>query len=96
MEGMMFAQKRVQTFEPASGKPTVNKITKSFEDFIRNSFNEDGSYRTESEFPALAGKNNKNCKWKVHLRMILINAQKRIDTKYEKVNFNNTHSYSYG
>lgn len=63
MEGMMFAQKRVQTFEPASGKPTVNKITKSFEDFIRNAFNEDGSYRTESEFPALAGKNNKNCKW---------------------------------
>jgi len=63
MEGMMFAQKRVQTFEPASGKPTLNKITKSFEDFVRNSFNEDGSYRTESEYPAMAGKNNKNCKW---------------------------------
>jgi hypothetical protein len=63
MEGMMFAQKRVQTFEPANGKPTLNKITKSFEDFVRNSFHEDGSYRTESEYPAMAGKNNKNCKW---------------------------------
>jgi len=63
MEGMMFAQKRVQEFVPASGKPTLNKITKSFEDFIRNSFNEDGTYRTDSEFPAMAGKNNKNCKY---------------------------------
>jgi hypothetical protein len=62
-EGMMYAQKRVQEFTPSNGKPTVNKITKSFEDFIRNAFNEDGSYRTESEFPALAGKNNKNCKY---------------------------------
>jgi hypothetical protein len=62
-EGMMFAQKRVQEFVPANGKPTLNKITKSFEDFIRNAFNEDGTYRTESEYPAMAGKNNKNCKW---------------------------------
>ena len=62
-DGMMYAQKRVQEFTPSNGKPTVNKITKSFEDFIRNAFNEDGSYRTESEFPALAGKNNKNCKY---------------------------------
>ena len=63
MEGMMFAQKRVQTFEPANGKPTLNKITKSFEDFVRNSFNEDGSYRTKSEYPAMAGKNGKSCKY---------------------------------
>ena len=62
-EGMMFAQKRVQTFEPANGKPTLNKITKSFEDFVRNSFNEDGSHRRDSEFPAMTGKNGKNCKW---------------------------------
>ncbi len=62
-EGMMFAQKRVQEFVPANGKPTLNKITKSFEDFIRNAFNEDGTYRIESEYPAMAGKNNKNCKW---------------------------------
>jgi len=63
MEGMMFAQKRVQEFVPANGKPTLNKITKSFEDFIRNAFKEDGTYRTDSEFPAMAGKNNKNCKY---------------------------------
>ena len=63
MEGMMYAQKRVQEFVPSNGKPTLNKITKNFEDFIRNAFNEDGSYKTDSEFPAIAGKNNKNCKY---------------------------------
>jgi len=63
MEGMMYAQKRVQEFTPASGKPTMNKITKSFEDFIRNAFNEDGSYKTDSEFPAMTGKNGKSCKY---------------------------------
>jgi hypothetical protein len=62
-EGMMYAQKRVQEFIPANGKPTLNKITKSFEDFIRNSFNEDGSYKLDSNFPAMAGKNGKNCKY---------------------------------
>jgi len=62
-EGMMYAQKRVQEFVPANGTTTIRQVTKSFEDFIRNAFNEDGSYRTESEFPALAGKNNKNCKY---------------------------------
>lgn len=63
MEGMMYAQKRVQEFTPASGKTTMNKITKSFEDFIRNAFNEDGSYKTDSEFPAMTGKNGKSCKY---------------------------------
>jgi len=63
VEGMMYAQKRVQQFVPANGSVTLNKVTKSFENFIRNSFNEDGTYRLESEYPAIAGKNKKNCKW---------------------------------
>ena len=62
-ESMMYAQKRVQEFVPANGSVSVKKIEKSFEEFIKNSFNVDGTYRTESEFPAMAGKNNKNCKY---------------------------------
>jgi hypothetical protein len=62
-EGMMYAQKRVQEFIPANGSVTVKKIEKRFESFIRNSFNEDGTYKTDSEYPAMAGKNNKNCKY---------------------------------
>jgi hypothetical protein len=62
-EGMMYTQKRVQEFVPPNKTPTLNAVTKSFEDFIRNAFNEDGSYRTESKFLAMAGKNKKNCKY---------------------------------
>jgi len=62
-EGMMFSESRVQQFTPSNGKPTIKKISENFENFIRNSFNEDGSYRTESEFPAMAGKNGKNCRY---------------------------------
>lgn len=62
-EGMMYAQKRVQEFVPPNKTPTLNAVTKSFEDFIRNAFNEDGTYRTESKFLAMAGKNKKNCKY---------------------------------
>lgn len=62
-EGMMYAQKRVQEFIPANGTTTIRQVTKSFEDFIRNSFNEDGTHKMDSEFPAMAGKNNKNCKY---------------------------------
>ena len=62
-EEAMFAQKRVQEFVPAHGSVTMRNVSTSFDDFIAKSFNEDGSYNTEGEFPALAGKNNKNCKY---------------------------------
>ena len=62
-EGMMYAQKRVQVFIPAHGSISVKQVEKSFDSFIRNSFNIDGTYKTDSEFPATAGKNNKNCKY---------------------------------
>lgn len=62
-EDAMFAQKRIQEFSPASGKPTINKIVNNLSDFVKQSFNEDGSYNTDGEYPALKGKNNKNCKY---------------------------------
>jgi len=62
-EEAMFAQKRVQEFVPAHGKPTLNKIVNSFNDFIDVAFNDDGTYNSEGEFLPIAGKNNKNCKW---------------------------------
>jgi len=62
-DGMMYAQKRVQQFTPANGSVTMGKIKKSFEGFIRNAFNEDGSHRVDAKFPALMGKNKKSCKW---------------------------------
>jgi len=63
VEEAMFPQKRIQSFVPASGKPTRNKIKREIEDWIKACFNEDGSYNTEREYIAIAGKNNKNCKY---------------------------------
>jgi hypothetical protein len=62
-EEAMFAQKRVQEFVPAHGTRTMRNIVDNFNTFITESFNEDGSYNTDGNFPPLAGKNNKNCKY---------------------------------
>lgn len=63
IEGAMFPQKRVQEVIPASGKPTRNKLLKSIESWINTCFNNEGEYNTEKEYPAIAGKNKKNCKY---------------------------------
>ena len=60
---MDFPQKRVQIFQPASGTPTLNKLTNSVDAFVKYAFSEDGSYNDQSEYIAVKGKNNKNCKW---------------------------------
>ena len=41
----------------------MNKVNGSVDEFVRNAFNADGSYNTDREYPAVAGKNNKNCKY---------------------------------
>ena len=74
----MFAQKRVQEFVPPHGKPTLNKIVNNFNKFIESSFNDDGTYNTVGEFPALAGKNSKNCKWCPFKDSELCNKKERI------------------
>jgi len=63
IEGAMFPQKRITEFAPASGKPTRNKLAREIKGFVDTAFNADGSYNLEKNYPAIAGKNNKNCKW---------------------------------
>ena len=63
VEGAMFPQRRIQEFIPASGKPTRNKLKRSLNDWIATSFDKDGNYNTARPFPAIAGKNKKNCKY---------------------------------
>ena len=77
-EEAMFAQKRVQEFVPAHGKPTLNKIVKNFNQFIDEAFNDDGTYNTNGEFLPMAGKNNKNCKWCPFKNSELCNKKERI------------------
>ena len=62
IDGAMFPQKRVTEFMPASGKPTRNKLAASIKSFVDLNFAPDGSY-INKEHVAVAGKNNKHCKW---------------------------------
>ena len=62
IDGAMFPQKRVTEFMPASGKPTRNKLASSIKSFVDLNFTPDGSY-INKEHVAVAGKNNKHCKW---------------------------------
>jgi len=62
-ENSDFPQSRIQTFSPASGKPTMNKVGKEVDDFITSVFNEDGSYNTNREYKAISGVNRSNCKY---------------------------------
>ena len=61
--GHVCSTKSTRICNKAHGKPTLNKIVKSFDEFIDVAFNDDGSYNSKGDFPAMAGKNNKNCKW---------------------------------
>jgi hypothetical protein len=53
--------KRIQTFVPASGKPTRNKIGKMFTEFVSNCFTPEGEYNKEGNYPALKTKSCKYC-----------------------------------
>ena len=41
----------------------MNKTNGILEDFVKNCFTEDGKYNKEADYPAISGKNNKNCKY---------------------------------
>ena len=56
-----FAPKRIQTFVPASGKPTRNKVVKLIDNFISECFTDEGEYRTDTQHFALKQKLCKYC-----------------------------------
>ena len=59
-ENLDFPQRRVQTFSPASGKPSINKVVNNLQRFIDEAF-EDGKHNLERDYLKLPSK--KNCKW---------------------------------
>lgn len=60
-EDAEFVPKRIQTFSPASGKPTTNKTSKALMDFINNSFTEEGEYNQTGQYPAMESNACKYC-----------------------------------
>jgi len=59
-EGLDFPQRRVQTFSPASGKPSVNKVITNLNQFIDESFT-DGEHNVNHTY--IKRPTKKNCKW---------------------------------
>ena len=60
-EGMDFPQRRVQTFVPANGKPSINKVVARLDEFMKECFNSDGEYNVEHIYRKEASK--KNCRF---------------------------------
>ena len=66
-----FPISRLQRFEPANGKPTVNKVDKAFTEFRELIFDSKGNYRTDREYNASPGNacrfcefyKTEHCKW---------------------------------
>ena len=59
-----FPMKRIQTFAPASGKPSRNKIGQLLVEFVGTGFNEDGTHNKDVEYPAYKSSACKFCKYK--------------------------------
>jgi ATP-dependent exoDNAse (exonuclease V) beta subunit len=51
---------RISRHVPANGKPSINKAWNEFNTFVDNVFNQDGTYRTDVQFPK---KPSKLCGW---------------------------------
>ena len=49
-EEVLFPQKRVQKFVPASGKPSMNKVTKRLDLFLDTAFSDEGKHKTDKIF----------------------------------------------
>ena len=42
---MDFPQRRVQTFVPANGKPSINKVINRLQHFMNECYNDDGTFK---------------------------------------------------
>lgn len=62
-ENSMYPQRYASSFTPAHGNITQNKVLKSFENFLKSCFLPDGSFNQLYDYPAIAGKNDYNCRF---------------------------------
>ena len=53
-ENMDFPQKRIQTFTPASGKPSINRVLKRLQEFMDECYDDDGNIIETLEYEKCA------------------------------------------
>lgn len=62
-EDAEYPEKKVQRYLPSQGKITYRKVEEKFNSFIKTCFNPDGTYNEATEYKAIAGLNDNNCKF---------------------------------
>ena len=60
-ENLDFPQRRIQTFVPASGTPSINKVNTSLKEFIEECFTDDGKHNEQHIYKKIVS--TKNCKY---------------------------------
>lgn len=60
-ENTDFPQKRIQTFVPANGTPSINKVNRRIKEFLDECFTDGGEYNMENIYRKEPSK--KNCRW---------------------------------
>ena len=60
-ENMDFPQRRIQTFEPANGTPSLNKVSVSLKEFIDECFDDKGKHNEQHTYKKIVS--TKNCKY---------------------------------
>ena len=63
-ENIQYPQKRLQTFSPASGKPSLNKVITRLQEFIDDCFDDKGEMIQKDYFKNVSTKNCKYCEFK--------------------------------
>ena len=60
-ENLDFPQRRIQTFVPASGTPSINKVNTALKEFIEECFTDDGKHNEQHIYKKIVS--TKNCKY---------------------------------
>ena len=63
-ENMMYPQKRLQSFSPASGKPSVNRVMTRLQEFIDDCYDDKGKVINKEYVKMASAKNCKYCEFK--------------------------------
>lgn len=81
MEDAAFPQQRIQRLVPPTGMMSTKEVEKSFLDFVKNGFDDDGNYNVNGHFEKTPGNNKKNCKYCPFKDMLNPDGKKYCDGK---------------
>jgi hypothetical protein len=69
-ENVGYPQSHIQLFTPPHNSSAIAETLNNFSEFIKDCFNEDGTYNINGKYPKIPGKAKKNCKYCTHHKTI--------------------------